>query len=119
MPIPFKPLAFAALSLSACVTQAYAGGVPLEKASLHGDETIQTSIGDIKLQDSYFDDATSQRLFDEMDYQRASQAYIGVHRWSVSRPGAITRASRSGSPKTPILWCWSHSRKNVASLPAT
>lgn len=76
MPIPFKPLAFAALSLSACVTQAYAGGVPLEKASLHGDETIQTSIGDIKLQDSYFDDATSQRLFDEMDYQRASQAYI-------------------------------------------
>ncbi len=45
-------------------------------ATLEGDETITTPIGTIALVDSYFDDDASKRLFDEMDYQRASQAYI-------------------------------------------
>ena len=48
----------------------------LEDATLQGDETIQTPIGPIKLEDTYFDDDASKRLYDEMDYQRASQAYI-------------------------------------------
>jgi hypothetical protein len=42
--------------------------VPLDKAKLHGDEVIQTPIGDIRLNDSYFDTDASSRLFDEMDY---------------------------------------------------
>ena len=53
--------------------------VPLDKAKLHGDEVIQTPIGDIRLNDTYFDNDASSRLFDEMDYQRASQVYI----WSM------------------------------------
>jgi hypothetical protein len=53
--------------------------IPLEKARLRGDETIATPIGDIELVDNYFDDDASRRLFDEMDYQRATQAYI----WSM------------------------------------
>ena len=53
--------------------------VPLDKAKLHGDETIQTPIGNIELENTYFDDDASKRLFDEMDYQRATQAYI----WSM------------------------------------
>lgn len=50
--------------------------VPLASATLQGDEIISTSIGDIELNDNYFDDDASKRLFDEMDYQRASQLYI-------------------------------------------
>lgn len=50
--------------------------VPLEGATLRGDEVIATPIGDIELIDNYFDDEAAQRLFDEMDYQRACQAYV-------------------------------------------
>jgi hypothetical protein len=50
--------------------------LPLDKATLHGDESIQTPIGVIELVDTYFDDKAAKRLFDEMDYQRATQAYI-------------------------------------------
>ena len=48
----------------------------LETATLAGDELIRTPIGDIELRHSYFDDDASRRLFDEMDYQRACQAYV-------------------------------------------
>jgi hypothetical protein len=51
----------------------------LGDATLHGDEVIQSPIGRIELNDSYFDDDASKRLYDEMDYQRATQAYI----WSM------------------------------------
>jgi hypothetical protein len=51
----------------------------LESATLAGDELISTPIGDIELRHSYFDDDASRRLFDEMDYQRACQAYIWSH----------------------------------------
>ena len=51
----------------------------LESASLHGDEIIHTPIGDIELRHRYFDDDASRRLFDEMDYQRACQAYVWSH----------------------------------------
>lgn len=49
---------------------------PLAEAKLHGDEVIDTPAGPIELQDSYFDEDASQRLFDAMDLQRASQLYI-------------------------------------------
>jgi hypothetical protein len=48
----------------------------LENATIAGDELISTPIGDIELRHSFFDDDTSRMLFDEMDYQRACQAYI-------------------------------------------
>jgi len=50
--------------------------VPLAEATLAGDESIATPIGEIELIDNYFDDDASRRLFDEMDYQRGAQAYI-------------------------------------------
>src|SRR5438045_1393819 len=59
--------------------RAPASAVPLDKAKLHGDELINTPIGDIRLVDTFFDTEASGRLFDEMDYQRASQLYI----WSM------------------------------------
>lgn len=50
--------------------------VPLDQATLQGDEVIDTPAGKIELQDSYFDEDASQRLFDTMDLQRAAQLYI-------------------------------------------
>ena len=51
---------------------------PLEKAKLAGNEVIETpsGVGRIELSNNYFDAESSKRLFDEMDYQRAAQAYI-------------------------------------------
>jgi hypothetical protein len=51
----------------------------LDTATLAGDELISTPIGDIALRHSYFDDDASRRLFDEMDFQRACQAYLWSH----------------------------------------
>ena len=51
-------------------------GTPLAEAKLYGNETIATPIGPIELIHSYFDEEASTRLFDEMDFQRACQAYI-------------------------------------------
>ncbi|MDU0365365.1 DUF1254 domain-containing protein [Rhizobium sp. 25PS6] len=59
---------------------------------LHGDETIQTPMGDIELQDNYFDNGASKRLYDEMDYQRASQAYI----WSTPLVSVTTWRDNQG-----------------------
>jgi len=52
---------------------------PLQSATLQGDEVISTPVGDIALRHSYFDDDAAERLFDEMDYQRACQAYLWSH----------------------------------------
>jgi len=57
-------------------TAAPTSGVPLEKATLHGNEVIATPIGDIALTNTYFDDDASTRLYDEMDFQRATQSYL-------------------------------------------
>ncbi len=65
---------------------AYAGPVALKDAKMHGNEVISTPIGEITLTDTYFDKQASQRLFDEMDYQRAAQAYI----WSLPLVSAAT-----------------------------
>lgn len=51
-------------------------GVPLGEATLSGDEVIETPAGTVELQDTYFGDDASRRLYDELDFQRASQAYI-------------------------------------------
>ena len=53
-----------------------AEGVSLETAKLLGDEMISTPYGEIELQHNYITDEGSQKLFDAMDLQRASQAYI-------------------------------------------
>lgn len=78
--------------------------VPLDKAALHGDERIHTPIGGIALVHSYFDDDASERLFDEMDYQRATQAYI----WSTPLVSMITwrdsqRSSYAGTKDTDFV----------------
>ena len=61
-------------------------GVPLEKATLHGNEVIATPIGDIALTNTYFDADASKRLYDEMDFQRATQSYL----WSTPLVSTVT-----------------------------
>ncbi len=61
------------------ITRPAARPVTLEQATLKGDELIRTPIGDIELANTFFDADASSRLFDEMDYQRATQCYIWSH----------------------------------------
>ncbi|WP_230279809.1 DUF1254 domain-containing protein [Croceicoccus sp. Ery15] len=65
----------------------------LEQARLQGNETIETPIGAIELTHNYFDDDASARLFDEMDYQRAAQAYI----WSTPMTSLTTWRDQQAS----------------------
>ena len=51
-------------------------GNPLELANLSGDEIITTPYGNVKLEHSFLTPESSETLFDAMDLQRASQAYI-------------------------------------------
>jgi hypothetical protein len=71
---------------------ASAARVALTNAKLHGDEIIETPIGPIELTHNYFDDDASKRLYDEMDYQRAAQAYI----WSTPLVSVTTWRDNEG-----------------------
>jgi hypothetical protein len=64
-----------ALGAAALLLPAALGAVALDKAKLVGDETISTPYGEVKLEDTMIEKG-SQTLFDAMDFQRASQAYI-------------------------------------------
>lgn len=72
------------------VTTDTKSSVSLDKATLHGNELIQTPIGAIELVNNYFDSDASNRLFDEMDYQRAVQSYI----WSTPLVSVTTWRNR-------------------------
>ncbi|MTI45460.1 hypothetical protein JM93_01143 [Roseibium hamelinense] len=67
----------------------------LDNATLSGDETIETPIGVIELQDNFVTDASVQALFDEMDYQRAVQSFIwaaplvGYKQWQIAQNEAF------------------------------
>ena len=60
-------LAAGALSLAACSPPAGGSKDP---------GTVATRLGDLKLENGYPTRETADRLYDEMDFQRASQAYI-------------------------------------------
>jgi len=48
----------------------------LGSSDLCGDATIQTPYGDLELEHGYLTNASSERVFDAMDFQRACQAYV-------------------------------------------
>lgn len=74
-----------------------AEGVSLETAKLLGDEMISTPYGEIELQQNYITDESSQKLFDAMDLQRASQAYI----WSTPLVSFTTWRKEQGKDYGP------------------
>lgn len=75
-----------AVFLMGCQTVGNLNTSQLIEAKLYGDEIINTPYGKIELQHTYMTDESSQKLFDAMDLQRASQAYI----WSIPYVGMLT-----------------------------
>jgi hypothetical protein len=51
----------------------------LLQTKLHGDEKIATPAGVIELQDSFFGPDASEKIYAEMDFQRACQCYLWSH----------------------------------------
>ena len=72
-------LAIIAILFSSCEHKAVSptpqNGTNLENAKLVGDESINTPYGNVNIEHNYITKG-SQELFDAMDFQRASQAYI-------------------------------------------
>ena len=60
--------------------------VNLSEAKLVGDESINTPYGVVNMEHNFITDESSQKLFDAMDLQRASQAYI----WSTPAVSGLT-----------------------------
>ena len=81
-----------AVLLSTTALTVAAQEVPLDQATLSGDETITTPYGEVTLEDSYFGEEASQMLFDAMDLQRAAQAYI----WSTPLVSTATWRDTQG-----------------------
>jgi hypothetical protein len=58
-----------------------------ETNPFEGDTTVSTRIGDLTFESGYPTDATVQKLYDEMDFQRAAQSYlwgipaVGLNEW--------------------------------------
>jgi hypothetical protein len=69
-------LGISLLTTASTSTQAQSSPVGLGNAKLKGDEKITTPYGVMELQHNYLTDESSQKLFDAMDLQRASQAYM-------------------------------------------
>ncbi|MFE4444810.1 DUF1254 domain-containing protein [Streptomyces sp. NPDC056820] len=66
----------------------------LRNARLTGDERIETPFGTVRLEHTFPTDDTSQLLFDQLDVQRAAQAYL----WSLPLGGFL--AWRDGVAET-------------------
>ena len=49
---------------------------PVKKTSRALEGTIQTRIGELKFESGYPSDATVEKLYNELDFQRSVQAYL-------------------------------------------
>lgn len=63
----------------------------LRDARLTGDEVINTSFGTIELEHTFPTDASAELLFDQLDVQRAAQAYL----WALPLVGFVTWRDRA------------------------
>jgi hypothetical protein len=69
-------------------------------------ETVDTRIGKLELETGYPSKATAERLFDEMDFQRATQAFIWARRQlraASSTRQTIRRGIGRGDARTEAL----------------
>ncbi len=78
-----KKLILVMIVLIAVVSANAQNTVSLGEAVLIGDEIIETPYGNVEIQHNLVTDKSSQILFDAMDLQRASQAYM----WSTPLVG--------------------------------
>lgn len=77
----------AARSVNLTAAAALLAGLTLSPANAQDMKTVDTRIGELSFENGYPTDETVQKLYDEMDFQRASQAYIwgipavGLNEW--------------------------------------
>ncbi|WP_202312284.1 DUF1254 domain-containing protein [Mesorhizobium sp. L-8-10] len=71
----------------ALATAVRAQSASAEKDPFHENPVIETRVGELKFENGYPTQETVQKLYDEMDFQRASQAYlwgipaVGLNEW--------------------------------------
>src|SRR5262245_11279556 len=79
-----SPIAFARWAFPIIAAIALSASTSLGSAQ---EETVKTRIGDLKFESGYPSQETMAKLFDEMDFQRAAQAYlwglpaVGLNEW--------------------------------------
>lgn len=72
------------LTLAVSVLALVAGAAAAQEENpFAGDVTLDTRIGELSFESGYPSDETVQKLYDEMDFQRAAQAYL----WGVPAVG--------------------------------
>jgi hypothetical protein len=52
------------------------GALPFTSAYAQTPDSVQTRLGSLSFENGYPSEETARKLFDEMDYQRAVQAYL-------------------------------------------
>jgi hypothetical protein len=93
-----RPLRIAALCVAATLT------VPLGSGSLASTQTVNTRIGALDFENGYPSNKTVARLYDELDFQRAVQAYI----WSLPTFHLWASSMRMKNPLALATWTsWS------------
>src|SRR5512132_750750 len=58
---------------------ALAGALTLTNARAQTSDSVKTRLGDLKFEKGFPTEETTKKLFDEMDYQRAVQAYLWAY----------------------------------------
>lgn len=76
-------VAFLTSALLACAVAGASVTLAQEASPFEGDKTVKTRIGDLNFESGYPTDETVQKLYDEIDFQRAAQAYI----WGIPAVG--------------------------------
>lgn len=95
------PIGATALATLQACSPSTDSGIALKDATLVGDEIINTSIGTVEIQHNYVTDESAQALYDEMDYQRATQLYIwstpfvSYHQWERGQNGSYGGEGRN------------------------
>jgi hypothetical protein len=68
--------------------------IPTEIAT---PDSIETRLGTLKLFDGFPDDATTQKVYDNLDFQRGVQAFL------IAMPGAAVTAFRPALRKLSVV----------------
>ena len=61
------------------IAVAFAGALTLPSAHAQTHDSVQTRIGTLSFERGYPTPETTRKVFDEMDYQRAVQAYLWAY----------------------------------------
>jgi hypothetical protein len=61
------------------ISAALAGALTITSAGAQTPDSVKTRVGDLKFEQAYPTEETTRKVFDEIDYQRAVQAYLWAY----------------------------------------